>query len=266
MNRTQAYQVLGLSSGASETAIKKAFRRLVKKLHPDVNPEPGAQQQFVQVKQAFDCLLSGKPDDFEALSAEKEEEAFQQARRRKEQWERWRRREEEKALQRLLALQQLYRIMNYLIACCLLYAGFLALDYALPPTEQQEEIVAVEKIYESAGFRGGGKMRYSYDEVYFRNYKLRVVKGEAPVYAGEAIVYVSPVFQIVRKAVLRGKSGPLVLEPAYGFYATFGFLIPLTLLLGLSYFRLPLSGEARLNVGLVVLFIGLFHLVLALLL
>jgi molecular chaperone DnaJ len=48
------YGLLGLSKGASDTDIKKAYRRLVRELHPDVNPDAG--EQFAEVKLAYEVL------------------------------------------------------------------------------------------------------------------------------------------------------------------------------------------------------------------
>jgi DnaJ-class molecular chaperone len=50
------YVVLGVDRGASEEAIKKAYRRLAKKLHPDVNPGHRTEQQFKEVTAAYDLL------------------------------------------------------------------------------------------------------------------------------------------------------------------------------------------------------------------
>jgi molecular chaperone DnaJ len=40
------YDVLGVPRDASDADVKKAFRRLARELHPDVNPEPEAGERF----------------------------------------------------------------------------------------------------------------------------------------------------------------------------------------------------------------------------
>ena len=51
------YEVLGLNKGADETAIKKAYRGLAKKYHPDMNPgNAEAEQKFKEVNEAYSVL------------------------------------------------------------------------------------------------------------------------------------------------------------------------------------------------------------------
>ncbi len=57
MKKRDYYEVLGVARGASEADIKKAYRRLARKLHPDVNPgDKNAQRKFQEVQEAYDVL------------------------------------------------------------------------------------------------------------------------------------------------------------------------------------------------------------------
>lgn len=55
------YEVLGVDRDADEAQIKKAFRRLARTLHPDVNPDdPDAQDRFREVAEAYEILSDGE--------------------------------------------------------------------------------------------------------------------------------------------------------------------------------------------------------------
>jgi molecular chaperone DnaJ len=50
------YGLLGVRRGASDTEIKRAYRRLARELHPDVNPDEQAQARFKEISVAYDVL------------------------------------------------------------------------------------------------------------------------------------------------------------------------------------------------------------------
>ncbi|VDO53927.1 unnamed protein product [Brugia timori] len=54
------YKVLGIAKGASDDEIKKAYRKMALKYHPDKNKEPGSEAKFKEVAEAYDVLSDPK--------------------------------------------------------------------------------------------------------------------------------------------------------------------------------------------------------------
>lgn len=54
------YETLGLQKGASSDEIKKAYRRLARKYHPDINKEKGAEDKFKEINAAYEILSDEK--------------------------------------------------------------------------------------------------------------------------------------------------------------------------------------------------------------
>jgi molecular chaperone DnaJ len=50
------YEVLGVARGASDEEVKRAYRRLAQRWHPDVNTEPGADTRFKEINEAYQVL------------------------------------------------------------------------------------------------------------------------------------------------------------------------------------------------------------------
>lgn len=56
MNNTEYYDRLGVSKDASQGEIKRAYRKMSKKYHPDINKEPGAEEKYKEVQEAYETL------------------------------------------------------------------------------------------------------------------------------------------------------------------------------------------------------------------
>lgn len=83
-----SYEVLGVSRDADQSEIQRAYRRLARTLHPDVNKDPDAEDRFKELSEAYDVLSD--PDqrkrydafgeDFRRVSADVDPETYRRAR------------------------------------------------------------------------------------------------------------------------------------------------------------------------------------------
>jgi len=65
MNLKEAYAILELSPGATPEEVKKKYRELTKKYHPDINKEPGAEEKFKKINEAHEVVKTGKSTDLQ---------------------------------------------------------------------------------------------------------------------------------------------------------------------------------------------------------
>ena len=246
--RAQYLAVLGLSFDASDQDIKAAYRRLAKQYHPDRSPSPQAAQQFARITEAYNYLLSPiapespPTDPLTDWRAEARERILREKAAQRQQQE--------------VLLGKIYRVLNYVMAIPALLNLLLTVDYYAPATEQQEPVMAVEKVGIAAQ-SAENDQQWEYDRVYFRTFEMVVDPGTALPLANirEAQVAFTPLLHTVKQASYRANQQEEVITPVYSIYHVFGYLIPVVLIGILIYFRLPSQSEHRLTLAIIVLII-----------
>jgi molecular chaperone DnaJ len=64
-SKKELFNILGLKEDADKDEIKKAYRKLAKKNHPDINKDdPNANKKFMKIQDAYDELLTQDQDQF----------------------------------------------------------------------------------------------------------------------------------------------------------------------------------------------------------
>jgi len=115
MPRRRYYKILGLPNNASETEVRKKYRKLAMQYHPDKNPSPEANEKFLVVTLAYEILTgkrkeptskvattnSRKPKPTEAEDQKQKEQRAREAHARFKRQQQEEKRENERYYQKL---------------------------------------------------------------------------------------------------------------------------------------------------------------------
>jgi hypothetical protein len=142
--KAKYYQLLGLSPGASETEIKRAYRKLAMHYHPDKNPSPEAADRFIALTEAYEILTNQRPTPAASMPrrtsttpVNPEELKKEQEERMRAARERYARKQAEEEFEDERYFQQIsrgkpYRLFLRVMQICLLTSSLLFIDYFVP--------------------------------------------------------------------------------------------------------------------------------------
>lgn len=138
--RQHYLKLLGLRDDASEKEIKKKYRTLVKKYHPDINPSADAHDKFLEIDEAYEYLTRKEAPAYESYQKEwvDPEVVARQERIRKARERAWKKRQEE-----LRRLNHVLSKLQYVIVVIGCVNVMLLVDSWLPNKTVEEEIVSI---------------------------------------------------------------------------------------------------------------------------
>ncbi len=96
LERARLLRLFQLEPGATAEDIRKAYRRLARALHPDLNPDPNAQARFLEIREAYERLVESpqlEPEN-QGIDARAEAERLRRKRMREAYLERVRQEDE----------------------------------------------------------------------------------------------------------------------------------------------------------------------------
>ncbi|ASS48885.1 MAG: hypothetical protein A3D31_05895 [Candidatus Fluviicola riflensis] len=153
MRRADCYRILQLKPGASEADIKRQYKRMALKVHPDINPSPKANEEFILLAKAVEILLSpdtGTSTDRQAQREAKKNETESEKKERMEQakmryeYQKAKKQEEENTYFATLTSGLRWLIFKWIIRISWIFSLALILDSILPPHLEKDELVAYD--------------------------------------------------------------------------------------------------------------------------
>lgn len=155
--KAKYYEVFGLTENATKSEVKRQYRKLAMKFHPDRNPDPKAHKLFLDLTEAYQILMDDsavKPTrnirDYTATStktaAEQRQERYRQGQERYQEFLRRQKLDAERTYQKFTSGLR-WKIFKISSIITLVLSISLLLDKFLPEHEENHMIVATYSTY-----------------------------------------------------------------------------------------------------------------------
>jgi hypothetical protein len=123
------YAILEISTTSTKSDIRKAYRKLAKKYHPDINKSENAHEKFIEISEAYEILINQKQvkEEYANVSAEEQSNTDDHA---NEEFEQFRQEAREKARQRAKMRYDEFKKQDEAYKISGLYDAGLLINYA----------------------------------------------------------------------------------------------------------------------------------------
>ncbi len=150
-HKSKYYQVFGLTESATKAEVKRAYRKLAMKYHPDRNDDPKAHKLFLDLTEAYQIIIDEKPRPSQTVVNPKRAEKTQED-RIKEAHERLRRQAERIKNEQQLFIHKLttgwkFKFFKKMAIVSTVLACILLIEPLLPSRFNKDQVVSYSKSY-----------------------------------------------------------------------------------------------------------------------
>lgn len=253
----QYLEVLGLTPGATKPQIKKAYRQLSKRYHPDVNKDENAREKFIEINEAYKFLTAVGPrpstirSSAQAYDYDTHNKAYEEWRRRARVFAQ--KKAEDAARRQIELIKMLLQGMNVLAILVVSFNVLLTIDYFLPKQFIEATKFIEKDIYE--------RRVHKYTDVIFDEHTFRLAPaGIMPVkYIDGIIIHETKLFGIPIRLDVLSNEAIQIYWPQYNIYRVFGYLIPILFIAIFFYKYVFESLENQLTIAIFFVFFAFFQ-------
>ena len=150
MSFKRYYDILGLPVTATDTEIRKQYRKLAMRLHPDKNPSPEAKERFLVITDAYEILTGKKEGPVGSRSIQSKSPEKTHEERVKEAKKRYYEQQEKERVENELYFQSLFRgnkwkILRFSAIPGLIVSILLIIDLFLPRHYEKDRVTHYAK-------------------------------------------------------------------------------------------------------------------------
>lgn len=252
-------ELLQLESGATKADIKKAYRRLSKKYHPDINSSEDAKEKFIAINEAYNFLNQvGPAPHRETISYDYDPLTEEYRRRREQAREKARQKAEVEARLKQKMYQRLIAIFNVSSAFILIINLIIVLDYLLPP--KHIALAPSDLIEASARAREAGSV-HGYYTLRFDDFQIKLPEEAYAIKIKQlkSTVYYTPILH-TPLYLIANNQGTRIYKQPISLYATFGPAILMILISGALYFFILRAPDPKIHLALFMIVLALIQL------